>query len=62
MFENVTNAVTLAVGVLMIAWVALEIERRRRKLREVYDVLETEDKFMVAELNMMIEQGVLKPL
>ncbi len=59
--NQISEAVTLFFAAVVIATVGFEINRRRKKLREVYDVLDSETKHITAELEDMIEQGKLKP-
>ena len=59
--SEASEAVTLLfMGFLMLA-AGHEIKRRQRKLRAVYDVLDTETKHIAAGLEQMVAQGVLKP-
>jgi hypothetical protein len=39
---------------------AIEIKRRRRKLREIYDVLDSEHRHVVNELDEMVNNGEIK--
>lgn len=57
-FSNVIAGVTAA---LMVAWVGFEISRRRAKLREVYDVLGSDERAITAALEKMVAEGILKP-
>lgn len=59
--ENVSHTITTVLGVVMVALVGYEINRRRKQLREVYDVLETEDRHVMADLERMVANGLLKP-
>lgn len=58
---NVSEAVTLVFGAVMMIAVGYEIKRRKKILREVYDVLDNETKHIAAELEEMISAGKLKP-
>jgi hypothetical protein len=59
--ENISHTITTIFGIAMVGLVAFEIDRRRKKLREVYDVLETEDRQVVSDLEHMVATGLLKP-
>jgi alpha-D-ribose 1-methylphosphonate 5-triphosphate diphosphatase PhnM len=59
--ENVSHTITTVLGVVMVGLVTYEINRRRKQLREVYDVLETEDRQVVSDLEHMVATGLLKP-
>jgi len=39
---------------------AIEIKRRRKKLQEIYDVLDSEHRQVVNELDRMVDNGELK--
>jgi hypothetical protein len=58
---NVSEAVTVIFAAVMVAAVGYEVNRRQRKLRAIYDVLDVETKHIAAELEGMIRQGALKP-
>jgi hypothetical protein len=59
--EQISHFLTTTFGIVLVGAIAYEIKRRRRKLREVYDVLDVDDKQVVAELDLMVESGVLQP-
>jgi hypothetical protein len=59
--ENLSHTITTIIGVAMVGWIAFEIDRRRKKLREVYNVLESKDKHIIGDLEHMVELGLLKP-
>ena len=59
--EQFSHFLTTTFGIVLVGAIAYEIKRRRRKLREVYDVLDVDDKQVVAELDLMVESGVLEP-
>lgn len=58
---QVSEAVTLFFAAVLITTLGIEINRRKKNLRELYDVLDTETKHIAAELEQMIEEGKLKP-
>jgi len=59
--DRVSEVVGLFFAATMIAAVGFEITRRRKKLREVYDVLDFETKHIALELEQMIDSSALKP-
>ena len=62
MNQNVTDIVAGIAGLLATAWVAVEISRRRAKLRELYDVLDRNDRKLTKRLEDLVTQGKLTPL
>lgn len=59
--NQVTEVLTAVFGLVMAGAIAFEIKRRRRHLRELYNVLDEEDKHVVADLDQMVESGLLQP-
>ncbi len=59
--EQASNTVTLILGIALIAAVGFEIHRKRQKLRELYNVLEADDAKVVAELDHLVDIGLLQP-
>jgi hypothetical protein len=59
--DKISEAVTVLFGAVVIAAMGFEINRRRKLLREVYDVLDSETKHVAATLEDMVSQGTLKP-
>ncbi|MFO1417308.1 MAG: hypothetical protein U1E83_01425 [Methylotetracoccus sp.] len=59
--EPVNDVLTTLFGIVMIAAVGFELRRRRRQLRELYNVLDAEDGEIVAELDRMAASGTLQP-
>ena len=59
--EKVSEVVTVFFAAVIIAAMGFEIRRRQILLREVYDVLDSETKHIAAELELMVQQGKLKP-
>lgn len=59
--EKASHLITTVIGVVMVGLVAFEINRRRKQLHEVYNVLETEDRQVVADLEHLVELGQLPP-
>ena len=58
--DQVSGAITAVIGVLVLAAMSYEIRQRRKKLREVYNLLDHEDKALVCELDRMLNNGELQ--
>jgi len=52
---------SLVLGALAVGYLVYEIERRRRKLHELWDVLDDDDAVITAALQDMVERGELQP-
>jgi len=61
MFDRVTEVFSLVLGVLALGYLAYEIDRRQRKLHEIWDVLDGEDAIITGVLEEMVASGELKP-
>jgi len=61
MGERVGEIISLVMGALAVGYVFFEIERRRRKLHDIWDVLDEEDAFLTQRLEDMVESGELQP-
>lgn len=59
--EKVSEAVTVILAAAVIAAMGFEINRRQKRLREMYDVLDSETKHVAASLEQMVQQGALMP-
>lgn len=57
----VAEVLSTVFGVILVGAIAFEIRQRRRRLRELYNVLDAEDRQVVADLDHMVANGVLKP-
>jgi hypothetical protein len=57
--EQFNEALTSVFGIVLLAAIGYEVRRRRKKLREVYNLLDSEDKALVAELDRMLAAGQL---
>jgi hypothetical protein len=53
--------VPVLVGALALFYFGYEIERRRHKLRQVFNVFDREESEIAAMLEVMVESGQLKP-
>jgi len=61
MFDRVGEVVSVVLGALAVAYLIYEIDRRKRKLRDLFYVLDGEDADISAELAGMVESGELQP-
>ena len=59
--ERSGNLLTMLMGALALGYVAYEIGRRRRKLHDLWDVLDEEDALLTQRLEDMVESGELQP-
>ena len=59
--ERWSDYLTIFMSVLAVGYLVYEIDRRQRKLREVFDVLDAEDAEITARLEDMVESGELRP-
>jgi hypothetical protein len=48
-------------GALALAYLVYEIDRRKRKLRDLFYVLDSEEADISADLSSMVESGELQP-
>jgi hypothetical protein len=51
----------LLVGVLGLFYFGYEVERRRHKLRQIFNVFDREESEIATTLEEMVERGQLKP-
>ena len=61
MFDRFTEVVSLVLGALAVAYLVYEIDRRQRKLHDLWDVLDGEDAVITNTLEEMVERGELLP-
>jgi hypothetical protein len=61
LFDRAGRVISLVLGALALGYVAYEIERRRRKLHDLWDVLDDEDAIITAALEDMVTSGELQP-
>jgi hypothetical protein len=61
MFERVGEVVSVVLGALALGYLIYEIDRRKRKLRDLFYVLDSEDADISAELIGMVDRGELQP-
>jgi hypothetical protein len=53
--------VYIFLGALALGYIAYEIERRRQRLHDIWDVLDGEDAVITERLVDMVESGELQP-
>jgi len=58
--ERVGDIISLVLGALAVGYIFYEIDRRRRKLHELWDVLDEEDALLTGALEDMVESGELQ--
>ena len=61
MFDRFTEVVSLVLGALAVGYLLYEIDRRQRKLHEIWDVLDGEDAIITNSLEDMVERDELRP-
>ena len=59
--ERWTDYVAILMSALALGYMVYEIDRRRRKLHEVFDVLDADDAQITAGLEDMVASGELQP-
>jgi hypothetical protein len=61
MLDRVGEVVSLVLGALALGYLVYEIDRRQRKLHDIWDVLDGEDAIITDTLEDMVERGELRP-
>jgi len=61
MFDRLGEVVSVVLGALALGYLIYEIDRRKRKLSDLFYVLDGEDADISAELIGMVEHGELQP-
>ena len=61
MLDRVGEVVSVVLGVLALGYLIYEIDRRKRKLSDLFYVLDKQDAGISTELIGMIESGELQP-
>ena len=56
-----SDILAILMSALAVGYLVYEIERRRRKLHDVVDVLDADDALLTASLEDMVERGELQP-
>jgi len=59
--ERWTDYLTIFMSALAVGYLVYEIDRRRRKLHDVFDVLDADDAHITAVLETMVASGELRP-
>jgi len=59
--ESWSEYLTMFMSALAVGYLVYEIDRRQRKLHDVFDVLDGEDAEVTAELIGMVKSGELQP-
>jgi hypothetical protein len=59
--ERWSDYLAIFMSTLAVGYMVYEIDRRRRKLHDVWDVLGGEDAELTAALVRMVERGELQP-
>lgn len=58
--NQVSEAITSVFGIVLLAAIGYELRRRRKRLRELYNVLDHDDVAVIADLDTLLAQGSLK--
>ena len=61
MFDRVGEVVSVVLGALALAYLIYEIDKRKRKLSDLFYVLDEDDAKLSAELISMVDSGELQP-
>jgi len=61
MFDRVGEVVSVVLGALALAYLIYEIDKRKRKLSDLFYVLDKDDAKLSAELISMVDSGELQP-
>jgi len=59
--ERVTDILALLMSALAVGYCVFEIERRRQKMRDVWNVLHRDDALLTEMLEQMVARGELQP-
>ncbi len=61
MLETTGDIVSIGLGAAAVGYVIYEIDRRQRKLHDIWDVLSTVDEARTAFLEGLVASGELQP-
>jgi len=61
MLDRVGEVISLVLGALALGYLVYEIERRRQRLHDLWDVLDGEDAALTASLEELVNSGELLP-
>ena len=59
--ERWSDYVAILMSALALGYLVYEIDRRRRKLHDIFDVLDADDAHITARLETMVANGELQP-
>ena len=59
--ERWSDYVAIFMSALAVGYLVYEIDRRQRKLHDIWDVLDEEDALLTEKLEEMVESGELQP-
>jgi len=61
MAERWSDYLTIFMSALALGYLVYEIDRRQRKLHDIFDVLDADDARITARLEDMVASGALQP-
>jgi hypothetical protein len=61
MLDRFGEVISVVLGALALAYLVYEIDRRKRRLRDLFHVLDGEEADISADLVSMVESGELQP-
>jgi len=61
MFDRVGEIFSLVLGALAVGYLVFEIDRRQRRLHEIFVVVDADDAEITARLEGVVESGELQP-
>jgi hypothetical protein len=61
MLDRFGEAISVVLGALALSYLVYEIDRRKRKLRDLFYVLDSEEADISADRSSMVESGELQP-
>jgi hypothetical protein len=59
--NEVAEGLTILLSAMILTAVGFEINRRRKLLSEIYNVLDSETRHITAQLEDMVREGTLQP-
>lgn len=62
MFGRWSDVLSGIATVAALIYVGLQVAQRQRRLREIFDVLEDDDRAMVEDLDQLVASGRLHPV
>jgi hypothetical protein len=61
MTEKLSEYMSILMSAAAVGWMIYEIDKRQRKMHQIFDVLGTSDAHLTARLEGMVERGELQP-